>query len=77
MYPIGYNIFVYYSVDLRLGYQSERSNSVFFYNIQDVFRIEGMLKVFIFGAMCAVFWNKSTYIYIRSFQIVSRGDDMR
>ena len=29
---------------------------LFFYNIQDVFRIEGLLKVFIFGAMCAVFF---------------------
>ena len=46
-------------VDLRLCYRSERSNSVFiFYNIRDVFRIEGMLKVFIFWGMGAVFESR-------------------
>ena len=42
MHPIGFNVFDDYDGDLCLCSRSERSNSV---NIQDVFRIEGMLKV--------------------------------
>ena len=75
MYPIGFNIFVDYNGDLHLCYQSERSNSVFYFqNIRDVLQIEGMRKVFKFLGMGAVFFfDKLTYQTF--FEIVSRVDD--
>ena len=45
-----------------------------FYRIRDVFRIEGILKVFIFGAW--VMFLEETNIS-EVFKIVSRGDDKR
>ena len=41
-----------YNGDHILRSRSESSNSV---NIRDIFRIQGMLKMFIFGGMGAVF----------------------
>ena len=67
MHLIGFNVCVDHSVDLRLCYQNERSNSFFsyFYNIRDAFKIEGMFKVFNFFGMGAVFGTNQN---IRSFQ---------
>ena len=51
------NVFNDYNGDHRLRSRSDMSNSV---NIQDLFHIESMFKVFIFGAW-VLFWNKQTY----------------
>ena len=53
---------------------SKQEVKLIFYNIRDVFRIEGMLKVFIFGAFMLFLEQTNTPDV---FKIVSRVDDKR
>ena len=68
LYPIRFYVFVDYSVDLRLCYRSERSNSVFFITtigMSSEFRV--CSKYFILGQGCCSISEV--------FNIVSRGAD--
>ena len=62
MYPIRFNAFDNYNGGLLLCSRSKMSNTV---NIWDLFRIEGMLKVFISLGIGAMF---GTTQHIRHFQ---------
>ena len=74
-YPIGFGGFVDYSVDLRLCYRSERSNSVF------IFKAFGMSSKMRFCSNYLMFWTWVLFLKQTNisdvFKIVSRGDDKR
>ena len=72
MYPIGFNIFVAYNGNLRLCYQSERSNSVF------IFKTFGMSSKLRVCAKYLSFWAWVLFFEqtnsLDVFEIVSRVD---
>ena len=73
MYPIRFNVFVDYSVDLRLFYRSERSNSVFNFL---TFGVSSELRVcskYLFFGVCVLFLEQPSISEI--FKILSKGDD--
>ena len=75
MYPIGFNVFVDYSVDLRLCYRSERSNSVFIFK---TFGMSSKLRVcskkLLLGTWL-IFLEQTNISDV--FKIDSRGHDKR
>ena len=67
MHPIGFNFFVDYNGDLRLCYRRKKVIlSFYFYNIRDVFQIEGMLNVSNFVGMGAVFETNQRIRHFRN-----------
>ena len=75
MYPIGFNVFVDYNVDLRLCYRSERSNSVF------IFKTFGMSSKLRVCSKYLLFWAVLLFLEQTNisdvFKIDSRGHDKR
>ena len=72
-YPIGFNVFVDYSIDIRLCYRSERSNTVsIFITIGMSSELRECSKDLFLGAW--VLFLEQTNI-LEVFKTVSRGDD--
>ena len=75
MYPIGFNVFVDYSVVLRLCYRSERSNTVFIFKTFGMsLKLKVCSKYLLFGAWL-LFLEQTNISDV--FKIDSRGHDKR